>query len=536
MAHSSLSPPRKSTRSLWHEAPLWMHLVVIVVSAVLAGGFVVVSTNWPYRHRKIQPMLEDMLASQVKISEYHRTYFPNPGFIAIGITMRRKSAPDLPPLGSVEKMVVQGRWSDLLLLRQRVQLVEITGLHVVVPAIGSRENHEDFPPGSGADFGGPEMMIERFVVRKSLLDIMRADQHRNSFPIANLEIRNFHRGEEGVFVVDMRNAIPTGRIQATGMFGPIRVNDFGATPVSGDFSFSGVALHEVGEISGTLDSSGHFNGTLGEIEAEATSRTPDFAVKNGLPSEVDGAIRCTINGTNGDLAIHDIEAKTGVTTIHASGTIQGSPKITNLDIEVRQGRAEEILRPFLRNGSPIEGEVWLKSHAYVGPRGSGKFLDRLRVDGTFEVPAEQIENKKVEKCLSDFSARAQGLKEPSADGKAADASSSEESSAPRDALSSVKGPATIRNGVASSTQLSFKVAGAEADLKGTFDFRSEVVHLVGNLRMEKDISHTEKGFKSLLLKPLAPFFKKENAGAVVPIAVTGGPGHYKVEQDIGHQK
>jgi len=62
------------------------------------------------------------------------------------------------------------------------------------------------------------------------------------------------------------------------------------------------------------------------------------------------------------------------------------------------------------------------------------------------------------------------------------------------------------------------------------------VHMVGNLRMDTDISHTTTGFKSFLLKPLAPFFKKKNAGALVPIAVTGAPGHYQVTQDFNHKK
>ncbi len=54
--------------------------------------------------------------------------------------------------------------------------------------------------------------------------------------------------------------------------------------------------------------------------------------------------------------------------------------------------------------------------------------------------------------------------------------------------------------------------------------------------MQSDLSHTTTGFKSVLMKPLIPFFKKKKAGAVIPIAVTGGPGEYKVTQDILHRK
>ncbi|MGC1424325.1 MAG: hypothetical protein WA815_18365, partial [Terracidiphilus sp.] len=94
----------------------------------------------------------------------------------------------------------------------------------------------------------------------------------------------------------------------------------------------------------------------------------------------------------------------------------------------------------------------------------------------------------------------------------------------------------LENGVVSTSRLTFKVAGAEATLAGTFRFHGEVAHLTGDLKMDSDISHTTTGFKSFLLKPLAPFFKKKNAGAVVPIAVIGTPGRYQVTQDISHNK
>src|SRR5215831_4206447 len=108
MAHPSISQPvrhspgplppksipphkhriRRRVRSIWHEAPLWVHIAIVATTgAVLAIAVVLISSNWPYRHRKIKPMLEDMLASQVTFTRYHRIYFPNPGFVATGITM-----------------------------------------------------------------------------------------------------------------------------------------------------------------------------------------------------------------------------------------------------------------------------------------------------------------------------------------------------------------------------------------------------------------------------------------------------------------
>ena len=100
----------------------------------------------------------------------------------------------------------------------------------------------------------------------------------------------------------------------------------------------------------------------------------------------------------------------------------------------------------------------------------------------------------------------------------------------------LRGPVQITDGIASSNRLTFQIPGADANLRGTFNFHDKIVHLNGDLRMDSDISHTATGFKSFLLKPLAPFFRKKNAGALVPIAVTGGPGHYQVTQDLAHNK
>ena len=521
---------RRKVRSIWHEAPLWVHIVIVAAGALLAMAVVFISANWPYRHRKIAPMLEDVLACDVTFTGYHRTYFPRPGFMATGITMRRKSARNLPPLGHVDSMLVEGTWSDLVMLRQRVELVDITGLRVTVPAIGSKENHEDFPPGSATDFEGPDTMIERFVVHKSLLEILRKDGKPLSFPIKQLEIRNLHKGEALTYAVDMQNAVPTGHILAHGSMGPAG-KDFLATPINGNFAYTNVNLHDVGDIHGTLDTRGVFKGTLRSMDVETSAESKNFAVDDGRPTPLSATMQSNLSGDNGDMDIHSIDVKIGATNIHTVGSIKGNPKASNLDISVDNGRAQDIMAPFVTKEVPITGPVWIKSHAYLGPPGDG-FKERLRVTGTFDVPKEKLTDEKTEKSLSAFSERARGDHKPNtgvdSDGKPPDTT--------KDVLSSIRGPVKIENWVASSPRLTFEIAGAQATLAGTFRFHGEVAHLTGNLKMDTDISHTATGFKSFLLKPLAPFFRKKNAGAVVPIAVTGTPGHYNVTQNITHNK
>ncbi len=365
MAHPSISPPPSGrnasegqrgpypaeVRSIWHEAPLWVHIVIVAVGALLATAVVLISANWPYRHRKIAPMLEDVLACDVTFTGYHRIYFPRPGFVATGITMRRKSAPNLPPLGHVDSMLVEGTWSDLIMLRQRVELVDITGLHIAVPPIGSKENHEDFPPGSASDFEGPDTMIERFVVHDSLLEILRMDGKPLSFPIKQLEIRNLHKGQALTYAVDMQNALPTGHILAHGSMGPMVGKDFLATPVSGNFAFTQVNLHDVGDISGiprcawglqrhsAVDGGRDFRRF-----AELLLSTTASQRRSAQPCEAPFTVRMAT------WTIQSIDVKIRETNIHAVGSVKGDPKLTNFDISVDQGRAEDLMEPFVTKG------------------------------------------------------------------------------------------------------------------------------------------------------------------------------------------
>src|SRR6266567_4745645 len=259
---ATLSPAARAATSGRHKKRRWLLILAIAIIfaiaivVVAATGFYFMSANWPYRYRKIKPMLEDDLASQVEVASYHRTYFPNPGFVATGLTLRRKSALHLPPLGHAEVMIVQGRWSDLLLLRQRVQTLEVTGLHIVIPPLGSLANHANFPPGSSSDFTGPDTAIEMFKIHNSILEIMKNDGKRLIFPVRELDLAHFEKNKAINYSLDMQNAIPSGRIQSRGTFGPLNAKQIGSTHVSGTFTFTTVHLHDVGEISGILSAQG----------------------------------------------------------------------------------------------------------------------------------------------------------------------------------------------------------------------------------------------------------------------------------------
>ncbi len=496
-------------------------------AAILAiTGIYFADRHWPYRYQEVQPLLEQVFASRITVNAYHRIYFPHPGFIAKGLTLRRSSAPNVPPVGSTQDLIVEGRWVDLLLFRRRVRLVDVKGLHIVIPPVGSRANGEDFPAGSGVDFAGPSMPVEELYIHGAALDLLRVKGGKYSYSIRQLIMRNVQRGQAASYFVDMQNAVPTGRIQASGSFGPLIPRKLGTTPVSGKFTFTDINLREIGDLRGELSSKGQFSGALSAIEGYASVESGNFAVSRGRPIAVNGWMQCTVNGLNADVVLHRIEVQTGSTMIDARGSVVGSgnaPKATDLDFSVRSGRAEDLLRPFLKDQPPITGIVSLDAHTHLAPLSDhAKFLERLRVDGGFVLPQERLTNRVKEMALTGFSKRAQGLRSGNETNGASAA----------DVLSSLEGRVTIRDGIVSSQRLRFEVPGAGAELNGWYDLGNGEIHLTGKLRMDSDVSHVTTGFKSLLLKPLIPFFKKDNAGALFPIAVTGTPGNYDVKQNL----
>jgi len=507
-----------SRKAVW-----WVGGCGLVLVLLLAVGLPVVNEHWPYRYKNVKPMLQNVLASKLKIDKYHRTYFPRPGFVASGLTMTRDASPNSVPVGTAKDLIVEGSWIDLLLLRSRVQLVDIVGLKVVIPPSGSAGRKGDFPAGSSADFAGPTTAVEKLHLRDAEVDIQRVHGGEFVLPIHDLVIRNLEKGHAISYAVDMQNAMPSGRILSKGNFGPLNPKDLGATPMSGSFTFAPVNLGDIHGIGGTLAASGKFSGSLAATEVESDSKVPDFAVGKGQPTAMSVNMQATVNGLNGNVVLHRVDVKIGSSDVHAEGSIASDkgPKVTTLDVTVKKGRVQDVLRPFFKGKIPVAGAVALHGHVRVdGARGDEKFLERLHVVGGFNVPQERLTDAATEQKLSDFSERAQGAKQDEEE----------------DVLSSLSGDVTVQDGVLSASRITFDVAGAEANMNGTFNFKNRKVNLVGQLTMDKDITHVTIGFKSFLLKPLVPFTKKKSAGAVIPIAVSGSPGHYKVGQNFLHDK
>ena len=92
---------------------------------------------------------------------------------------------------------------------------------------------------------------------------------------------------------------------------------------------------------------------------------------------------------------------------------------------------------------------------------------------------------------------------------------------------------TLRNGLFTYQGLQFGVQGANVRLDGTHSLRSKTLNLAGEVRLQATVSQTMTGFKSWLLKPFDPLFKKNGAGTRLVITVEGTQDQSKVGLDFG---
>ena len=81
---------------------------------------------------------------------------------------------------------------------------------------------------------------------------------------------------------------------------------------------------------------------------------------------------------------------------------------------------------------------------------------------------------------------------------------------------------TSRRATATFSILTFSVPGAAVELAGRYGIRSADLDFHGDLRMQATLSEAAGGgVKSILLKAADPFFRKDGAGTVLPIKITG---------------
>jgi len=99
----------------------------------------------------------------------------------------------------------------------------------------------------------------------------------------------------------------------------------------------------------------------------------------------------------------------------------------------------------------------------------------------------------------------------------------------------MSGTYNLSNGLLSCSKLHFQLPGTEVNLSGKYSLDGFQFDFHGNARMQAKLSHMVTGLKSILLKPVDPFFSKHGAGTEIPVKVSGTKSEPHFGLDFGHK-
>jgi AsmA-like C-terminal region len=478
---------------------------------------------------RLKPMLQERLIIAIK-EQYSRDVELKdlnisllPGFSAVGegLVLHQQDRPGLPPMVTVKKLTVQASLRGVLSEPLQVERLILEGLQINVPP----KQHE---PDEDKEMKRrpPRFVIGEVIADGTLLQILPRKEGKEplTFDISRLTLHSAGTTQPMRFHATLTNPKPPGNVFSTGEFGPWNDEEPSFTPVSGDYTFKNADLSVFKGIAGILASEGKYGGTLGRIEVDGTTDTPDFAVESGgNPVNLKTQFHAIVDGTDGDTYLEPLKAQFGRSSLIAHGGIYGKPgvkgKTVSLDVTVFDSRIEDLLRLAVKGKKPLmTGAVAFKTKFELPP-GDRNVIEKLKLYGGFGVGAARFTSFNIQKKVNNLSQRARG--------KVGDEAEDES------VVSNLRGQFILNNGAIRFSRLTFDVPGAAVELQGGYRLSSEELNFDGTLRTQAKISQMTTGVKSFFLKLADPLFKTKNAGAVVPIKISGTRKEPKFGVQVG---
>lgn len=462
-------------------------------------------------HDRLVETLSDKLNASVELDSFTVHTFPRLRISGDGLRLRLKDQAQPAPLIAIRHFEVAGDVIGLLRRQRHFRSVTLDGLRITVPP--RTTNDREAGNKAAQAVTGP-VIIDRVEAHDAALVLVPKTEGKEPriFLIHDLVLQSVGFNRAMPFTATLVNPIPRGDIAVGGSFGPWRAHDPGLTPLSGRYEFTNVDLSTIHGIGGILSSTGDFGGELMEIDVRGTTHTPAFSVDTGAhPVPLDTTFHAVVDGTNGDTYLKRVDAKFVETSLTASGAVTGEKgrkgRTVALQVHMAHGRIEDVLAFAVKTPRPVMRGLIALDTALTIPPGEERVADRIELDGRFALEQAQFTDRLVRERIATLSSRARGKN-------------------PRDALVSVMsdmhGKFTVKNGHATSRPIAFDVPGAAVVLEGSYGLRTERLAFDGTLTMDATVSKAAGGgVKGFFLKVVDPLFKRNGAGAVIPIHVRG---------------
>jgi len=496
-----------------HRATLLHRLRLggIILLILFGGALLVLAVKWPFTREETTRYMEQISSSEVQMANFERLYFPQPGYIAQNVTISREPKPGAPPLVRIGKITCQTTWPALLTFTHRISRIDLENVQVYIP------DHVP-PPVRKHGEGKIKITVTELFANGTVLEV--APKHKGGkttrFEFPELAVGNAARNKAMSFRTLLRNPNPPGDLRVSGSVGPLRLGKIGDTPISGTFQFRNADLSVYKIIAGTPSADGRFLGTVGRAQIIGRTEIPNFEVtRSGHSLGVTAEFHAVANGTKGDVSIPSVRAHFLETTVIAQGSIGGEPgKTVSLDLDSPDGRVQDLLRLFVKTDvPPLAGPLTLHAHVELPPT-HRPFIRRVQLDGNFMISDADFTKSTTQEKVDELSARARGNKVKT-----------KSRNLPAQVSEDLRGDVRLREGTAQVSRAVFAMPGAVARGSGTYDVVTEAIDLRGELAMRATLSKAAGGLKSILLKPLDPWFKKDGAGAVLPVRISGTYSH-----------
>lgn len=520
------SLPKKSRLWPWIGALAVVSAIVIFTVVAIA-----VSRAEPILRASVIETLSTRFKSKVELDAFHVSLLrglqvSGAGLRIFGETDPNNHEPGFQPIISVGEFRFHLGIRQFLRTPKHVDTVFVKGLQLNLPPTEHRNELNRMRPQDGKI----KIIVDEFICAQAqlIINTLKPGKLPVEFDIESLRMTRIGSNQPMHFDASLTNPKPVGHILSSGLFGPWREDSPRDTPVIGNYSFRDADLATIKGLGGTLSSTGKYSGILDKIVVDGATDTPDFRISTGdRPVPLHTDFHAIVDGTSGDTYLQPVKAKLLNTYLLANGSVVRTKDVKGhhitLDVIIDRGKIEDLLKLAVRKDPPIvTGLVRLKTKFDLPP-GELDLTNRLRLSGTFDVSDAHFTDEPIQQKLDALSKRSQG--------KVTDI----KDHASGDVHSELRGTFALSNGLLSFSQLDFAIPGTRVDLSGTYSLDGNQIDFHGKARLDARLSQMVTGWKSVLLKPVDPFFSKNGAGTEVPIKVTGTRSDVHFGPDFGHK-
>jgi hypothetical protein len=500
--------------------------VLVTLTVVSAIGVVVSLNNLePRLHSWVTSTLSESLDSEIELGRVHLGWVPL-RLHGENLTVRHHGRTDVPPLLVVSSFSVDLRPTELW--SSTVERVAVDGMEINIPPKDADTGKRRFPSPSGHSSGGDGsggLVVKRMTATNTRLAVIPREQGKNAkvWDIYELDMMNLRAGQPATFTASLINPLPYGKIESSGTFGPWQSDEPGTSAIGGEYQFA-ADLGTINGLAGRLAATGVMSGTIEQISTRGETRTPDFRLTelNVISLPLQTSFEALVDGTKGDVELKQVDVTLGRSKLRARGVVEGTKGVKGKRVVVNVTSSAtdlgELLRFVSNSGPPAADGMLVIDAALDLPQGKAPILNRVELEGSVRAERVKFTNDGVQDKIDELSRKAQGRpSDESIDGVA----------------SRMATKFALKNGVFTYRGLSLNVEGAAIRLDGTHSLRSKSVDLSGVVLLNATVSKTQTGFKSLLLKPFDPLFRKNGAGTRLAITVAGTQDQPKIGLELG---